>query len=40
MVQYDLLVHSAEVEQLTDPTAVWLDLVGQFGTAVGYFATQ
>lgn len=37
VVQYDVLTHSADVEQLTEPTALWLDLVGDFGTAVGYF---
>ena len=38
VVQYDVLIHSADVEQLTDHTALWLDLAGAFGTAVGYFA--
>ena len=37
VVQYDVLVHSADVELLTDETALWLDLVGDFGTTVGYF---
>ncbi|MFN3932638.1 MAG: YbjN domain-containing protein [Brevundimonas sp.] len=37
VVQYDVLIHSADVEQLADPTALWLDLVGAFGTTVGYF---
>ena len=39
VVQYDVLIHNADVEQLTDPTALWLDLVGDFGTTVGYFTT-
>ncbi|WP_298745725.1 YbjN domain-containing protein [uncultured Brevundimonas sp.] len=39
VVQYDVLLHGAEVEQLTDHTALWLDLVSAFGTTVGYFAT-
>ena len=38
VVQYDVLIHSADVEQLTDHTALWLDLVAEFGRAVGYFA--
>ncbi|MDY6923416.1 MAG: YbjN domain-containing protein [Pseudomonadota bacterium] len=37
VVQYDVLIHSGDVEQLADPTALWLDLVGAFGTTVGYF---
>jgi hypothetical protein len=38
VVQYDVLIHEGGVEQLTDPTALWLDLVSAFGTTVGYFA--
>ena len=38
VVQYDVLLHSADVEQLTDHTALWLDLVAEFGRTVGYFA--
>jgi len=38
VVQYDVLVHSGDVEQLTDHTALWLDLAGAFGTTVGFFA--
>ena len=38
VVQYDVLLHSADVEQLTDHTALWLDLVTEFGRTVGYFA--
>ena len=38
VVQYDVLIHSGDVEQLTDHTALWLDLVNAFGTTVGYFA--
>jgi len=37
VVQYDVLIHGADVEQLTDHTALWLDLAGAFGTTVGYF---
>lgn len=37
VVQYDVLIHSGDVEQLTDPTALWLDLVAAFGATVGYF---
>lgn len=40
VVQYDVLVHSADVEQLTDHTALWLDLATEFGRAVGYFAAE
>ena len=32
-----VLVHDGDVEQLTDHTALWLDLVSDFGSAVGYF---
>ncbi|MCS6626922.1 YbjN domain-containing protein [Roseibacterium beibuensis] len=38
VVQYDVLMQGSDVEQLTDHTALWLDLVSVFGTAVGYFA--
>lgn len=40
VVQYDVLIHSADVEQLTDHTALWLDLVTEFGRTVGYFAAE
>lgn len=40
VVQYDVLVHSPDVEALTDPTAVWLGLLGQFATSVGYLAAE
>ena len=40
VVQYDLLIHEGGVEQLTDPTALWIELVGAFGAAVGYFASE
>ena len=39
VVQYDVLIQSPDVEQLTDHTALWLDLLAAFGTTVGYFAT-
>lgn len=38
VVQYDVLIQSSDVEQLTDHTALWLDLAAAFGTTVGYFA--
>ena len=38
VVQYDVLIHDGGVDQLTDHTALWLDLVSAFGTTVGYFA--
>lgn len=37
VVQYDLLIHAGDVEQLTDPTALWLEMVNDFATTVGYF---
>ena len=37
-VQYDVLMQGGDVEQLTDHTALWLDLVAAFGATVGYFA--
>lgn len=36
VVQYDVLIHSGDVEQLADHTALWLDLVSDFATTVGY----
>lgn len=38
VVQYDVLMEGNDVEQLTEHTALWLDLVAAFGTTVGYFA--
>ena len=38
MIQYDVLIQSPDVEQLTDHTALWLDLLAAFGTTVGYLA--
>jgi hypothetical protein len=38
VVQYDVLTPSGDVEELTDHTALWLDLVTAFGVAVGYLA--
>ena len=38
VVQYDVLIQGGDVEQLTDHTALWLDLVAAFGTTVGYLA--
>ncbi|NJC40544.1 hypothetical protein GGQ87_000802 [Brevundimonas alba] len=37
VVQYDVLIHEGDVEQLTDHTALWLDMVAGFGTMVGFF---
>lgn len=34
-VQYDLLLQPGGVEQLNDPTAVWVGLLPQFATRVG-----
>lgn len=33
-VQYDLLLHAGPVEQLTDPTSVWVGLLPRFATRV------
>ena len=38
VVQYDVLIQSRDVEQLTDHTALWLDLLAAFGATVGYLA--
>lgn len=40
VVQYDVLIHEGDVEQLTDPTALWVELVNAFATTVGYFAAE
>jgi len=40
VVQYDVLLHNSDVEQLTDHTALWLELVSDFATTVGYFAAE
>jgi hypothetical protein len=40
IVQYDLLLGPGGVEQLNDPTAVWVGMVGEFATAVGYFRPE
>ncbi|NBB52536.1 hypothetical protein GVN24_30090 [Rhizobium sp. CRIBSB] len=37
VVQYDLLLQPGGVEQLNDPTGVWVGLVDQFARHVGYF---
>lgn len=37
VVQYDLLLQPGSVEQLNDPTAVWVGMVSQFAQHVGYF---
>ncbi len=40
VVQYDVLIQPGDVEQLTDHTALWLDLVKTFGTTVGFFSPE
>lgn len=35
-VQYDLLIQPGGVDQLNDPTAVWVGLLGQFALHVGF----
>lgn len=40
VVQYDVLIGEGGVEQLTDPTALWLQLVSAFATTVGYLAAE
>jgi hypothetical protein len=40
VVQYDVLIQPGDVEQLTDHTALWLDMVSAFGTTVGFFAPE
>jgi hypothetical protein len=37
IVQYDLLLGPGGVDQLTDPTAVWIDMVAAFATHVGVY---
>ncbi len=39
-VQYDVLVQPGGVDQLTDPTSVWVGMVGAFATAVGYLRPE
>lgn len=38
VVQYDVLIDEGGIDQLTDHTALWLDLLSAFGATVGYFA--
>ena len=40
VVQYDVLIGEGGVEQLTDPTALWLQLLSAFATTVGYLAAE
>lgn len=40
VVQYDVLIHEGDVEQLTDPTALWVEMVSAFATTVGYFTAE
>ena len=37
-IQYDVLIHQGGVDQLTDPATVWIGLLGQFATHIGYLA--
>jgi len=37
VVQYDLLLQPGGIQQLNDPTAVWVGLVAEFARHVGYF---
>lgn len=39
-VQYDVLIQPGGVDQLTDPTAVWVGTVSAFATAVGYLRPE
>lgn len=40
VVQHDALVHSDDVQQLTEATALWLGMLPAFATAVGFFAAE
>ena len=40
VVQHDVLVHSDDVEQLTESAALWLGLLPEFATAVGYLTAE
>lgn len=40
VVQHDVLVLSDDVEQLTESAALWLGMMPEFATAVGYFAAD
>ena len=40
VVQHDVLVLSDDVAQLTESAALWLSMIGEFGTAVGYFSAE
>jgi hypothetical protein len=35
-VQYDLLLQPGGIDQLNDPTAVWVALLGRFGAHIGF----
>ena len=39
-VQHDVLVHSDDVAQLTESAALWLAMMPEFATAVGYLAAD
>lgn len=38
LVQYDLLLVPGGVDQLNDPTAVWVDMVAEFARTTGYLS--
>jgi len=40
VIQHDVLIHSDDVEQLTETTALWLAMLPAFATAVGFFAAE
>ncbi len=40
VAQYDVLVLSDDVEQLTESAALWLAMMPEFATAVGYLAAD
>lgn len=40
VVQHDVLVLSDDVEQLTESAALWLGMMPEFATAVGYLAAD
>ena len=37
IVQYDLLLNTSGVDQLTDPASVWVEMVAAFATHVGFY---
>lgn len=39
-VQYDVLLRAGDAEQLADPASIWIGLVEQFATHVGYLRAE